>query len=170
MGRDKANIPIEGVPMADRIVASLAGYGIPATALGRPVPGADCISDPEPLAGPLVALSGFAPRRRFVFVCSCDLPEFDVRLVETLFGLIGEQDGAIPVIQGRAQPLCALYTSEAWSQIPNVLASGKRSVMAWLDAMAWVPVSEELLIARGICAESALGVNSVEELGKRGLT
>jgi molybdopterin-guanine dinucleotide biosynthesis protein A len=164
MGCDKAAMLVQGRPMAERIVSELLAAGLPVTALGRPVMGADWIEDSKQNAGPLMALSGFMPRNRSVFVCSCDLPLFDRRLPGVLTRSIEGFQAAVPVIEGMPQPLCALYDGSCWSRLHSTLDEGRRSMMAWLEAISWKPITAEVIGAHGIDPFSVIGVNTPEEL------
>lgn len=165
MGQDKASISIHGVAMGQRIVNALSEAGLPVTVLGGPrLIGASYIEDARPLSGPLGALSGFVPTAEWVFVCSCDLPLFDPEVLGLLASEIEDHDGAVPVIAGRAQPLCALYTGSAIQTARLVFESGRSSVMAWLDRLVWVGVNEAQFEIHRISPWSACGVNTQEEL------
>lgn len=139
MGRDKAAIPIDGVPMGERIARELARVCEPVTVVGRSaIEGFAFLEDEEEFAGPLVALSRVRPVAEFVFVASCDLPLFDASVVEELAVRIGDADAAIPVVDGRLQPLCALYRASAFGRI----SPGQRRVMAWLGSLQAVGVTD----------------------------
>jgi molybdopterin-guanine dinucleotide biosynthesis protein A len=153
------------VPLAERIVRSLRVIDVPVTVLGRePVEGAEFLADSEQFAGPLAALSHFRPSRELVFVVSCDVPRFDASLVKVLEGRMGEHEAVVPVADGWRQPLCALYRASAFERLATVVASGRRSVMAWVDALRVVEVDEEELASLGVDPDAVRGVNTPEEL------
>ena len=165
MGRDKAKLEVDGRPLAETVASRILSAGIPVTVLGPDlIPGCSLQQDATPHAGPLVALSCFCPRAEYVFVCSCDLPLFDGRLIEVLADLIEDMDAAIPLSQGRPQPLCALYRAGVLSGLREWLQHGSRRVMEWIETLSCTKVSEERLERRGISRYSVLSANTPEEL------
>jgi molybdopterin-guanine dinucleotide biosynthesis protein A len=161
MGRDKAELPVEGVPQAQRIAHILTAEGIKVTVLGRrPVPGADFLPDAEEFAGPLRALAHFRPTSPYVFVASCDLPRFDPRLVQVLREKIGSADAAVPVVDGFRQPLCALYRGAAFDRLERIEDA---CAMAWLEAIQTRLVDEDELALAGLGPSVARGANTPEE-------
>jgi len=165
MGTDKGALLIDGEPMGVRIARSLKEHGYGVTVLGN-IPSADFrqLPDADPFAGPLVAISNFHPVGDCVFVCSCDIPLFDARLVETLFNGIDDFDAAIPSIDGRLQPLCALYTSRSLKIAHDLAAEGERRVMAWVHRLRFREVGESTLAKYGLDPRCVLGANTPEEL------
>lgn len=164
MGEDKAGIPIDGVPQAQRIADALGALGIPVTILGRaPIPGHGFLPDSDEFAGPLSALARFEPDADAVFVCSCDLPLFDARIVSALLAALGDKDAAVPKVSGFRQPLCALYRSRALALMPNVLSQKGACAMRWLDTLDHVVVGEDELAAVGLDPQCAQGANTREE-------
>jgi molybdopterin-guanine dinucleotide biosynthesis protein A len=168
MGRDKAALMVDGKSMAERLVSVLAGEGLGVTVLGpSPISGALHLPDEEAYRGPLAALARFTPAGEGVVVLSCDLPLFNEALLNLLLGRRQEREALVPVVAGYPQPLCAIYRASALAKIHGVLESGQRSMMAWLDKLAWEPLTEQDLIEAGIRPESVLGVNTPEELRER---
>jgi molybdopterin-guanine dinucleotide biosynthesis protein A len=165
MGRDKATLPIDGVPQATRIVRALRAHGLAVTVLGREaVEGAAFLPDAEDLAGPAAALARFTPTADAVFVASCDLPLFDPRLVDLLADRLGEAQAVAPVVETWRQPLCALYRAEAFATLQAVVAEGFRCPMRWLDRLEPVLLDEAVLQEAGIDPRATLGANTPEEL------
>ena len=164
MGTDKAELLLDGVPLAKRIAQALLDKKISVTVLGKkPIDGCAFVPDQQEYAGPLSALAGFTPANDIVFVASCDLVRFDVQVVDLLLSKLGENEIAVPEVKDRKQPLCALYRREAFNKIAPLLAQGRRSVMAWLDILEQVVITERDFRAAGIDVRSALGANTLEE-------
>jgi molybdenum cofactor guanylyltransferase len=161
MGHDKAALLIEGVPLAERIASELAKRAAPVTVLGREsIAGFGFLADSGEYQGPLVALSRFVATKPFVFVAACDLPAFDAGVVDVLGERIGEYDAAIPEVEGRLQPLCALYRAEALRAIPELVAAGERRIMRWMDGLRIVSVPAQELPS----LLAATSVNTPDEL------
>jgi molybdopterin-guanine dinucleotide biosynthesis protein A len=164
MGQDKAKLPIAGVPQAERIVRQFRDADIPATVLGREaVPGARFLRDQSEFGGPIAALSAYEPQADLIFVASCDLPQFDVKLVDFLQQRIGAADACAPEVDGFRQPLCALYTAKAFRKLENL---EDQCAMGWLNALTAVIVPEEELEKAGLRPAAARGANTPEELAQ----
>lgn len=158
MGRDKATLPVEGEPLAARIVRLLAEAGVSTVALGREsVEGAGFFADDETVRSPLDALRRFEPSAPFAFVLSCDLPRFDPRLIGFLRDRIGDADAAAPFVDGFRQPMVALYRRQAFGRIPDEGCPND-----WLRALAKVRLVDEAEL--GPLANATRGANTPEEL------
>ncbi len=165
MGTDKALIPVDGVPMARRIVDAFQAANIKVTVLGRQaIDGAEFQLDRDEFGGPLAAIARFTPTATYVFVASCDLPCFTNEVVTLLSSKIGTADSAIPVMGGRHQPLCALYTASAFEAASKISETGERKIMAWIEHLTKVEVHEGDFRENGIDPIAVLGVNTDDEL------
>lgn len=143
MGTDKAEMLVDGQPMALRIGLELAKACDPVTVLGtKRLEPFEFVADEGVHRGPLPAISRFEATKPYVFIASCDLVRFDARLVAHLSGKIGAAQAAIPVLEGREQPLCALYHSDAFLEARRLVASGESRVMKWIAALDCVLVPE----------------------------
>jgi molybdopterin-guanine dinucleotide biosynthesis protein A len=157
MGRDKATLPIGGVPMALRIARALAPALDPVVAVGRPEPelaagGLSVVVDEHPGQGPLGGiLTAFtwSPAPLLVVV-ACDLVDVDAATASALVAAL-EADPALAVATaarepGDAQPLCAAWRIElAAPVLTSAFAAGERAIRrAWsgLERVA-VPVEPD---------------------------
>lgn len=164
MGRDKASLLFEGVPLALHVTHKLKPVVAKVTVLGREeVPGFSFLADSEEYTGPLSALMRFKPSRRLVFVCSCDMPRFDPALVELCQSNIRLATVCVPVVDGSRQPLCALYRASSFARMQEC---GSHSMMGFLDSVATVELSEKALSASGVSPASVRSANTPEELAK----
>lgn len=151
--------------MAERVAIALLDHGVPVTVLGPdPVAGLPPHPDMAPRPGPAAALAACTPVRDFVFVCAADMPRFDARVVEVLVKSIGAAGAAIPLVDGKLQVLCGLYRADSWEALRLGVASGRRSLMAWCDALEVVQVTSSTLAAGGVLDFACLGANTPEEL------
>lgn len=168
MGFDKSKLKVNGQPIAALIATSLTSAGYAVTVLGRePVAGFALQLDAAEFEGPLAALAAFEPKANTVFVAACDMPRFDPEVVPILSGVLdrfAEAEVAVPVLEGRRQPLCALYRKSAWTVLPGLLAERRRSMMAWLDAITVHEVFETEFQEGAVDPASIRSVNTPEEL------
>jgi molybdopterin-guanine dinucleotide biosynthesis protein A len=148
MGRDKATLPIDGVPMALRIARAIAPAVSPVVAIGRPSPilddaGLPVVPDLYPGQGPLGGiLSAFAwSPHPVVVVVACDLVDLDAGSVAALVAAL-ERDPALALVAaarepGDAQPLCAAWRiARAEPVLAAAFAGGERAIRR-----AWAPLA-----------------------------
>lgn len=140
MGQDKATMRFRGRPMvsavADRLrTCSDDVYMVAKTGLG--VDGERIVTDrpdaDSPLAGVATALR--VARHSLVFVCACDMPFVDARVVRMLAERLGPHDVAVPITD-RPEPLHAVWRSAVAPVLERALADGRwalRRVLEDLD-------------------------------------
>ncbi len=138
MGRDKSMLPLDGIPLIQRVVDQLrpqfseilVSTNAPETHgfLGLPM-----IPDRQTGQGPLMALASSLPHASYdwsLVVC-CDTPDVPGGLINALFRRTGDADAVIPVDEtGRAHLLFALYHRHAAGIADALLQDGRRSVLA----------------------------------------
>lgn len=161
MGEDKASLMVGGVALGERVASQLQTCCDKVTVIGRDaITGFFFIEDSEEYAGPLVALASFSPSADLVIVASCDLPLFEASIVHQLLERLGSHDAAVPEVEGRLQPLCALYRSSSFGFARSLASQGERRVMTWVNKLDMVVVSD--LTAQ----DAARSVNTKEELAR----
>lgn len=162
MGFDKASFLIDGEPLGHRLARLLRASGWEPTVLGQsPIEGFAFKQDSERGAGPLAALREFHPTTDFIFLLSCDVPCFDPVLCEVLLEQLGEESAVIPQLDGRLQPLCALYHRNAW-QILGAVQSNR--VLDWIDRLETRTVDKAQIEALGVRPSAYTSANTPEEL------
>jgi molybdopterin-guanine dinucleotide biosynthesis protein A len=151
MGRDKALLAVDGVPLALRVARVLAVAGAaPVVAVGGDLAGLraaglTAVADPRQGAGPLagIATALGALDADIVVVLACDLPAASpaaVRAVVQALRDAPEAHVAVPVLGGRPEPLHAAWRRSALPAVEAALAAGTGAVRAVLDALGAVPV------------------------------
>jgi len=101
-----------------------------------------------------------------VLVLACDLPAITVDLLESLAGF-PSQDTVVPVVNGRAQPLCARFSFTSLDTCQHLVAQGRRSLTAlpeattitWIEHETWSTVADEHCFA---------DIDTPEELARLG--
>jgi molybdopterin-guanine dinucleotide biosynthesis protein A len=103
MGRNKALLPVGGVPLIERVVAALRPLATDILLMtNEPAPyahlGLPCIPDEQPGYGPLMGLySGLkAVRHEAVLLVACDMPFLNPALLARLVELLPGYDLVIP--------------------------------------------------------------------------
>jgi len=146
MGQPKATLRLGGMTLIERTVAELACafddivvVAAPAAeAMELPALGAATIvRDDDAYQGPVGALArGLrAARRELAFACSCDLPMLRCEVAGWLMSLIGDRDAVIPQVDGRLQPLHAVYRRRCSGALDAMLARGEHRLSAIADAV-----------------------------------
>jgi molybdopterin-guanine dinucleotide biosynthesis protein A len=67
-------------------------------------------------------------------VVACDYPDVDPRIVTQLRRVMTGVDAAVPLIAGRPQAVCAVYSAGLAPLIERLIASGQRRVGALLES------------------------------------
>jgi molybdenum cofactor guanylyltransferase len=135
MGRDKALLTVEGVPMATHVTRAMLEAGArevyavggDATTLG--VLGLRIVPDQDPHQGPLagiIAALGVATEEVIV-VTACDMPWIRKRHVTGLVESLGGFDAAMSAANGQPQPLHTAWKRAALQKLEASFLSGERS-------------------------------------------
>lgn len=181
MGRTKALVEVDGVPMASRVAAALRSVGC-ATVVAAggdaeelaPL-GLDLVPDvvtgavagEGPLAGVLAVLERFVavdPSAEIrpdvppdVFVVACDLPYLDPL---DLGALVEHRSSGADVVVARTQflePTCAIWSPSALPHLRVAFAAGVRALYRAMDGLVTIEVE--------ITADSLRNMNTPEDLG-----
>jgi molybdopterin-guanine dinucleotide biosynthesis protein A len=146
MGTDKAALPaVSGLVDALRAVAQ------PVLEVGPGRTSLPAVADDPPGQGPLAALAAGAAALGLgsvgaALVLACDLPLVTVDLLRWLAAQPGT---AVPVVDGRPQPLCARWDAADLARARSLYDQGERSLrtlldqadVTWLDESAWGAVA-----------------------------
>ena len=151
MGRDKALLEIDGVPMARRVTDELERAGaarvrcVGGDAAELIRLGLDAVDDEHPGAGPLAGLlvALRVSSLPITLVAPCDLidPRRDgfADLVAALDGA-GRARAAVPLVDGTWRPLPCALRSAALASLDDVFAAGERAVHRGLAQLERVEV------------------------------
>lgn len=154
MGRTKALVEIDGVPMARRVADALRDAGCdPVELIGgdpselAPV-GLPVVADERrgvgPLGGVATALGRFADDAEFVAVVSCDVPDLTVEVVTALIDAAAAADAPQPVAVARTdrlEPACAVWSVRTRPVVLDALDRGERAVHRVLAGMDVIEVA-----------------------------
>lgn len=136
MGRDKAWITHEGKTLLYRQIELMQSIGVAEVFIsGRldtdyDYPGVrilrDRLLDSGPLAGVERALD--AAEHPLVLVLAVDMAEMTTDVLRQLATRCGPARGVIPKVDGRVEPLAAIYPKASWPDAAEILIRGSKSV------------------------------------------
>jgi molybdenum cofactor guanylyltransferase len=141
MGRDKATLAIEGVPMASLVADCLVRAGCdPVLCVGGDevalrALGLEVITDRWPGEGPLGGLVSVmdAFGDAVLVVVACDLPDLDTA---TVTAIIEAPAADVAVANsGRRQPLCARWSPTTRGAVTAAFERGERAMEAAIRAV-----------------------------------
>jgi molybdopterin-guanine dinucleotide biosynthesis protein A len=167
MGRDKATLTIDGMPMAARVAEALRLAGAePVLAVGGnqaalEALGLAWVADRYPGEGPLGGiLSAFAAagHEAVVAVVATDLPALEASVVQALVAALGTRDVAVAGGE-RPEPLCAVWrVSTCEAVLTGAFEQGERAVHR-----AWAALDQ---IVVPVPARHLRNVNHPDDLGR----
>ncbi len=169
MGGAKALLDWHGEPLVHRVASILAEVCAPVVVVaapGRSLPlpaGVELVADAVPGGGPLegvaAAFDALAGRSAAAFLAAVDMPLLDPALVRALLAALPGHDAAVPVRDGRDQPLAAAYDVRTLGRARALLDAGHARA---LDLLTGVRVRR--LDAAGLPGgDSIAGANTPAE-------
>jgi molybdopterin-guanine dinucleotide biosynthesis protein A len=147
MGRDKATMPVAGVPMAARVARALeaggcspvvlVGGGDALDALGWPWV-ADLHPGEGPVGGLLTALAAVGGDD--VLVAACDLPDLDAATVATVLAAAASNPGAevVAAETERLEPMLAWWPATSTPLVQERFDRGVRALHDVIGGLAAV--------------------------------
>jgi molybdopterin-guanine dinucleotide biosynthesis protein A len=170
MGTGKCALPFGPETMLERVarlVGQLTGDVVLAAAPDQQVPDRFAVSrDPAAGEGPLPGLlraAAVLPTER-VFVAACDVPLLQPALVTLLSDLSAGWDGAVPRLDGRRVPTCAVYQRSALLDARSRFGEPRhRSLHDYVSLLRIRDVDEHTLRAADADLISFLPCNTPEE-------
>ncbi|MBV8438838.1 MAG: molybdenum cofactor guanylyltransferase [Silvibacterium sp.] len=143
MGRDKALLPFHGRPLIEHALASLRALGFsPRIAGSRPdlAVWAPILGDSYPGSGPLAGIEAAlsASDADLNLFLPIDMPLLPPDFLRWMTARASETSAlaTIPHLQGRPQPLCAIYHRDLLAHIKSALAAGDLKVMRAIEHAA----------------------------------
>jgi molybdenum cofactor guanylyltransferase len=165
MGKNKALLRVEGIPLIARIASAVAAAAGSATLVGRPESYSElnlpAIPDSHPGLGPLggIATALGASTAEWNLIVACDMPGLEAGPLRSLLAhaSAGQADCVLAAgPSGLPEPLCGVYNRRCLPEIDRALERGVRKIM---DALA--PLHVE--IWRSGDERSFLNVNTRDE-------
>jgi molybdopterin-guanine dinucleotide biosynthesis protein A len=173
MGRDKTQLPVGETTLACRTGQLLARVATPALEVGPGTSGLTAVSEELPGRGPLSAIAAgrAALRERghvgSALVVACDLPMLSEEWLRFLVHY-DSVSSVVPIIDGRAQPLCAKWGADDLDEAVQLVREGERSLRHLLSApgVTLLGESQWSQVAR---RENFDDVDTVEDARRLGL-
>ncbi len=141
MQRDKSMLPIEGVPMIERIHGQLRPHFQQTLVSANDVEkyaflGTRVVPDSIAGLGPLMGIASALEASRYDlnFVTACDMPDVNMALVRRMLREAEDFDAVVPIDGGLIEPLFAVYRKSVIGAFQDVLAQGKRRIRDAFDA------------------------------------
>jgi molybdopterin-guanine dinucleotide biosynthesis protein A len=174
MGRDKAHLPFEGVPLAARVHATLGEVFPRVLVVGRdrafPVPEAWCIGDRHPGGGPLEGLATgmeallSLAQDATVLLAACDMPRVSLPLLRFMAGQQGDWDALVPQSTRGSEPLLAVYSLRVLPRLRAFLALGEHQATRFLQTLRVQPIAAEVVRRYDPSGASFLNLNRPEDV------
>lgn len=172
MGRNKALVPVGGVPLLERVLAALRPLTTDILLITNdPAPYAHvnlpCVPDERPGYGPLMGLySGLkAARHEAVLLVACDMPFLNTALLARLVELLPGYDLVIPRTDEGLHPLHACYRrSTCLPAVAAAIAAGERRMIAFHPQVRVREVGEDELAVFDPAGLALLNVNTPADL------
>ena len=142
MGRDKASLPFGEETLLDRVLrcaGAVADDVVVAAAAAQPVPAGVRVSHDEATGvGPLPALVRALDLldTTHTVVLACDLPLLQPGVLSLLVALSEGWEGAVPLVDGRRLPTCAVFQTAALRQARDRFGDPRhRSLRDFIDRL-----------------------------------
>jgi len=174
MGKNKALLPVGGIPIVQRVINTLEPVCVGIRLIGNDAEpylhlGRSIIPDVEPNLGPLMGLySGLlASNNELNLLLACDMPFASQSLLAHLLTLSDGYDVIIPRTENGLHPLYAVYRrSTCLPAIRAALDSHSRRVISFFDQVRVREVGPDELQIVDPDGISFMNVNTPEELAK----
>lgn len=151
MASDKPALLLDGISLIDRALrsASIMSEIVAIAVQHEPewpvADGVGLLFDEQADMGPLSALSsalsfGAAMNSTHVLLLPCDIPFLPADLLSRLADHIDDAAVAMAKSNGRLHPICALWSVEALSALPDYAQNSRRSLIGFAERLGMVEV------------------------------
>ena len=173
MGRDKALIPLGGIPLIEHVLRRAAGLAEEVLiTTNRPADlaylGVRLVLDREPGAGALPGLLTAleAAQGETVLLLACDLPFVCRPLLEHLLSRAHEALVVVPQWNGNLEPLHAVYSRSCIETVRQVMQTGQQRVIDLLPRVTQRVVDETEIAQFDPDGWSFFNVNTPKDLAQ----
>ncbi|HLF37750.1 MAG TPA: molybdenum cofactor guanylyltransferase, partial [Anaerolineales bacterium] len=171
MGRDKALLPLGGIPLIEHVLRRTAGLAEEVLiTTNRPADlvylGVRLVADREPGAGALPGLLTAleAAHGETVLLLACDLPFVCRPLLEHLLSLAHEAQVVVPQWKDNLEPLHAVYSNSCANAVRAAMQAGQPRVIDLLPRVTQRVVAEAEIAQFDPDGSSFFNVNTPQDL------
>ena len=171
MGRDKALLPLGGMPLIEHVLYRVEGLGDEVLiTTNRPEDyaflGKRMVGDRQPGAGALDGLLTAleAARGERVLLLACDMPFVSRALLEHMLTIETEAEVVVPRRGGKLQPLHAIYAKSCAGPIRQALGAGEKRMISFFPYIHTRIVEQEILDQYDPDGLSFFNANTPEDL------
>jgi molybdopterin-guanine dinucleotide biosynthesis protein A len=171
MGRDKALLPLGGMPLIEHVLQRTEGLGDEVLiTTNQPQDyaflGKRMVGDRQPGAGALDGLLTAleAARGERVLLLACDMPFINRTLLEHMLAIDTDAEVVIPKRGGKLQPLHAIYAKSCTGPIREALGMGEKRMISFFPRIHTRIVEQEILDQYDPDGLSFFNVNTPEDL------
>ncbi|GMR09227.1 MAG: molybdenum cofactor guanylyltransferase [Anaerolineae bacterium] len=173
MGRDKALIPLGGMPLIEHVLRRVEGLGDEVLiTTNRPEDyaflGMRLVEDRRPGAGALHGLLTAleAARGERVLLVGCDMPFVNRSLLEHMLAISTDAEVVIPRRGGKLQPLHAIYSKTCAGLVSQALEAGEKRMISFFPRLQTWIIEQETLDQYDPDGLSFFNANTPEELAQ----
>ncbi|MDQ6950259.1 MAG: molybdenum cofactor guanylyltransferase [Mariprofundales bacterium] len=152
MGRDKARIPLAGIPLIDHVIAVIAPLFSQIVVSVR-APRAEitlpqlCDQNSDQVGkgrGPMIGIATALEQVEtpWVFALACDMPFVSPQPIHCMARKRAGQQVVVPIVDGTVQPLAAFYAKSCLPLMRKQIISGDRSLQRMIARMQTTLVDE----------------------------
>ena len=140
MGADKAFVKLAGETLLQRVLNCVQPLFDDVMISGREprfeISGTRFITDQLPGRGPAIGLCAALASTRHpdVFAIACDMPFITPALIERLLSRRHGHDVVVPLLDGKLQPLCAVYNRDCVQALTCRVRRGERSIVDFIES------------------------------------
>ena len=174
MGRCKAWLPFGEKYLLRRVVDRIAGSVDSISVVAEqsqdlpPLPDSveilrDDTSHEGPLLGLFTALSTATDTEEIIVLLAGDLPFVESDAIRILIDHVGAHDIAVPEVEGRMQPLFAVYRRGVKAAVERLLKGGERRMHRLFDECDTLVVDEIELRGANANSNCFFNVNTMED-------
>ena len=172
MGTDKAFLDFAGETLLTRALRIMSEACEEVKIVGDPAkftaPNYETIADVFPDSGPLGGIHSALTwsSSELNLMLAVDMPFISADLLVFLLRAAGTDTAAItvPSVDGRLQPLCAVYRREFAAYAEDALRAGKFKIDAAFAGVKTRVIEEDELVAAGFSAHNFVNMNTPQDL------
>ena len=171
MGRDKALLPLGGMPLIEHVLQRVTGLGDEVLiTTNRPDDyaflGLRMVGDRQPGAGALDGLLTAleAARGDRVMLLACDMPFVSRPLLDHMVGIDSDAEVVIPRCGGKLQPLHTIYAASCAASVRGALKEGEKRMISFFPSVQTWIVEQEILDQYDPNGLSFFNVNTPDDL------